>query len=354
MKKKLLGITLCAAALTLSTGITAFAGSWKEDALGRYYENDDGSRPVYAGWFTDPADGVVYGMDPDGYVMINSDFGSDSTDDQGRRVEATEEELQRAAERKAVLASRPSPAKKQAAADVAASAAKTSTAAVSTTRSSYQAEMRVFMEKYFMDARTKRTDTAIQVDGSEDNTQVTYGFKNPDGYRFISSTIWKSSKATAVNYKDYAFEMSYHFDAAASDADRSIYDNTYNQLTIAALGDTEGAAVLAYVQNERNNGNASFDRTGSSDTGNSYKLTYRNGLVTIYVTCSEIVPADENADTGAEATDTAAADTTETAATVSTSVIVAGQGTAAADSSAQDADAEDTADQSASGEDTAE
>ncbi len=343
MRKKLLGITVFAAALTLSTGITAFAGTWKEDALGKYYENDDGSRPVYAGWFTDPADGVVYGMDPDGYLMINSDMGSYRTDDQGRRVEPTEADLQRAAERKAELATRPSPAKKHAAAEVAADAAKSAAAASSTTRSSYQAEMKVFMEKLFTEAKTKRTDTTVQVDGSEDNTEVTYGFKNPDGYRFISSTIWKSAKATAVNYKDYAFEMSYHFDSAAKDM--SLYDNVYNQLAIAALGETEGPAVLDYVQTERNNGSSSFDRTGSTDTGNTYKLTYRNGLVNINVTCSEVVPQSEDtADTeAAEApeADSAAADTTVS----TTSVIVAGQ---AAQTQDDTQDTQDTQDAEAS------
>lgn len=355
MKKKLLGITLFAAALTLSTGITAFAGTWKEDALGKYYENDDGSRPVYAGWFTDPADGAVYGMDPDGYVMVNSDMGSYRTDDQGRRIDPTEEDLQRAAERKAELATRPSPAKKHAAAEVAADAAKSASAASSTTRSSYQAEMRVFMEKLFNEAKTKRSDATVQVDGSEDNTEVTYGFKNPDGYRFISSTIWKSAKATAVNYKDYAFEMSYHFDSAAKDM--SVFDNVYNQLTVAALGETEGPAVLEYVQTERNNGSSSFDRTGSTDTGNSYKLTYRNGLVTITVTCSEIVPQSETpADT--EAAETPEADTADTADTTvsTTSVIVAGQAAQTQDDDTQDTagtDGQETTGEETTGEDTA-
>ena len=123
MRKKILGFTAAAFVLTMSTGITAFAGSWKEDAIGRYYENDDGSRPVYAGWFTDPADGAVYAMDPDGYTMPNSNMGSFRTDDMGRRIDKTEEDLKRENERKAELAKRPSPAKKQAAADIAADAA---------------------------------------------------------------------------------------------------------------------------------------------------------------------------------------------------------------------------------------
>lgn len=323
MRKKFLAITVFAAALTLATGITAFAGTWKEDALGRYYENDDGSRPVYAGWFTDPADGSVYGMDPDGYVMVNSNMGSFRTDDQGRRIEKTEADLQREAERKVELATRPSPAKKAAAADVAADAAKSATSASSTTRSSYQAEMKVFMEKILGDVKSKRTDTTIQTDGSEDNTEVTYGFKNPDGYRFISTTIWKSSRPTGINYKEHAFELTYHFDAASSDADRSLYDNAYNSLVIAALGQTEGGAALDYIQNERNSGTTSFDRTGNTDTGNTYNITYRNGLVSFSVTCSEI---DPTVNTQLESTEEETVEiTTEDSTPVSTTITVGGQ-----------------------------
>lgn len=322
MRKRLFGITVLAAALTLATGITAFAGTWKEDALGKYYENDDGSRPVYAGWFTDPADGAVYGMDPDGYVMVNSDMGSFRTDDQGRRIDKTEADLQREAERKAELASRPSPAKAAAAADVAAAAAKSSTAASSTIRSSYQAEMKVFMDTILNDAKAKRTDKTILADGSEDNTEVTYGFKNPDGYRFISASIWKTARTTGVNYKEQAFDLSYHFDAASSDADRGIYDDAYNRLVIAALGDTAGAAALDYVQTERNNGNTSFNQTGNTDSGNTYTITYRNNLVSFSVICSGV---DATANTEAESTeDTAAEETTVEDTTPVSNTIVAG------------------------------
>ena len=59
MKKRFLSMAAVALALSISTGMTAFAGSWKSDENGKYYENDDGSRPVYAGWFTDPDDGAM-------------------------------------------------------------------------------------------------------------------------------------------------------------------------------------------------------------------------------------------------------------------------------------------------------
>lgn len=351
MRKRLIGIAVFSAALTLATGITAFAGTWKEDTHGKYYENDDGSRPVYGNWFTDPETGIVYGMDLDGYVMIDSVMGSYRTDDEGRRVEPTEEELQRAAERKAERASRPSPSKQQDAADLAAAAAKSSTAATTTQRVSYQAEMKTFMDKIFIATGEKRTDKSILSDASEDNTQTTYGFKNPDGYRFITAYLWKTSKETSPNYKEQAFEMSYHFDAASSDADRSIYDDAYNQLVIAALGDTEGKAVLDYVQEQRNESNTSFNREGNTDAGNHYKLTYRNNLVSISIVCSEITPEAEAAaeEEGAETENT---ETTET--TVTTSVIVAGQGSASQDTEAEDTASEDTAsDDDTASEDTA-
>lgn len=295
MRKKILGFTAAAFVLTMSTGITAFAGSWKEDAIGRYYENDDGSRPVYAGWFTDPADGAVYAMDPDGYTMPNSNMGSFRTDDMGRRIDKTEEDLKRENERKAELAKRPSPAKKQAAADIAADAATagTSRAATGTLRSTFQAEMEAFMNKILLQVQDKRTETTIRTAGTENNTEITYGFQNPDGYVFITSSIWKTSKSTAANYKEQAFEMSYHFDSAVADIEA--YNEAYNQLMVAALGETTGPAVLDYIQTERNSGHTSFDKTGATDSGNTYTVKYRDGLVSLAIVCSEVDPTASSA-----------------------------------------------------------
>ncbi len=290
MKKKLLGITAFAAALTLSTGITAFAGTWKEDSWGRYYENDNGTRPVYGGWFTDPADGAMYAMDPDGYVMRNAEMGEFRTDDMGKRIEKTEAELRQEEERRAHLATRPNPGKSQAAASVAASAAKNgaSTTATGTVRTTFQAEMEEFSFKIMKDIRDKRTDTTIRPVENEDNTVHTYGFKNPDGYQFLSSTTWKNTKEDSINYKPYSYELCYHFDSAM--ADIALYNEAYNQMAIIALGSNAGPAALEAIQVERNNGSASFDQSGSTDTGNAYNVKYRNGLVTITVTCSGVDP----------------------------------------------------------------
>ena len=300
MKKKLLGFTAAALMLTMSTGITAFAGTWKEDSLGRYYENEDGTRPVYAGWFTDPADGAVYAMDPDGYTMPNSNMGSFRTDDMGRRIEKTEADLKREAERKALLAKRPSPAKKQAAAELAADAVEkqNSRAAKGTLRPTYQAEMEAFMNKILMDVQDKRQENTIKTAGTEDNTEITYGFQNPDGYVFISSTLWKTAKETSINYKEQAFEMYYHFDSAMAEIE--LYNEAYNQLTVAALGETKGPAVLETIQVERNKGNNNFTETGKTDSGNTYTVKYSNGLVSLSVVCSEVDPAAAEAEAEAK------------------------------------------------------
>ena len=44
MKKETLRLSVLAAALTLSTGITAFAGQWQQDGKGWYYVQDNGDR----------------------------------------------------------------------------------------------------------------------------------------------------------------------------------------------------------------------------------------------------------------------------------------------------------------------
>ena len=43
MRKNLVRVGVLAAAMTMATGITAFAAGWKQDTNGWYYEYDDGS-----------------------------------------------------------------------------------------------------------------------------------------------------------------------------------------------------------------------------------------------------------------------------------------------------------------------
>ncbi|MDD3252695.1 MAG: hypothetical protein PHV18_09060 [Lachnospiraceae bacterium] len=338
MRKKLLVMAATAAALTLSTAITAFAGSWQTDSWGKYYQNDDGSFPVYAGWFTDPADGAMYYMDPDGYAMLGTTVEGYWLGDDGRRVDKTEEDLQREAERKAYLASRPSPAKIGASADVAAAAVKTATAATGTLRTTYLAEMEAFAEKILTEARDKRTDTTVKPALTKNNTYITYGFTNADGYPFITSTNWKVLKSTVADFHENAVEITYHYDAVGA-PDNVIYEDAFRQLLIASLGNTEGQATFDAITAERAAGTTTFDRSAQTDTGNSYTLTYRDNLVTVKVVCSEVAPASEET---AEDTAEAAEDTTADTTTTTTSVIVAGQGKAA--DTTDEADDADTTD----------
>ena len=52
---------------------------------------------------------------------------------------------------------------------------------------------------------------------------------------------------------------------------------------VAALGETTGPAVLDYIQTERNSGHTSFDKTGATDSGNTYTVKYRDGLVSLAI-----------------------------------------------------------------------
>lgn len=321
MKKRFLSMAAVAFALSLSTGMTAFAGSWKSDENGKYYENDDGYRPVYAGWFTDPEDGAMYYMDPDGYAMTNTKVEGYRLDDDGRRIEKTEEDLQREAARKAELASRPSPARKAAAAEVAADAAKNATTATTTGRTSYQSEMKVFMDKYFIEAGKACTNDDIAGTTDEDNTQIVYAFKTRDGYHFLEASEWLSVKESSTNYKPQAFDLFYNFNAMGGE-EATIFGNAFNQMVIAAVGETEGQAVIDAINEARNAETASFNRSGNTDSGNTYTLTYSNGSATLSVTCSEqdsIAAEAEQAKEEAEAN-------AEAEQTATSTVLVAGQG----------------------------
>jgi len=86
MKKLRLFIAIMAVSASMS--VTAFAGQWKQDSVGWWYQNDDGSYPVNA-WIQDTnwkwyyfnetgymqttpitlADGTTYTFDTDGSCM---------------------------------------------------------------------------------------------------------------------------------------------------------------------------------------------------------------------------------------------------------------------------------------------
>ncbi len=340
MKKKLLGFGVLTAALTLATGITAFAAGWKQDTNGWYYEYDNGNWAT-CGWFTDPADNAMYYLDPDGYMMSGTTVEGFKLGDDGRRIEKTEEDIQREKERKARLASRPSPNKEMAAAELAADAAKTAVSASSTLRLSYQSEMKTFMDKHYIEAFKAMNELESEsVDRSvvEDNIETTYRFQAGGG-PVVEACLWKMSNEQSLNYKPEAIIMTYNRNLLGDANEIAVFENLFKNMNIASLGETEGQAVTDFYNAEVAAGNSRFDRTGTTDTGNSYTLAYRSGKVTISVVCSEYVaPAEGAENTEAAQTQEAAAPAEEV---VTSKVIVAGA--AAEETASEETAAEETA-----------
>ena len=59
--------------LMLGGGITSFAGEWKSDSIGYWYEKEDGNY-IVSDWFMD--DGKYYYFNGDGYMMSNAWIGN--------------------------------------------------------------------------------------------------------------------------------------------------------------------------------------------------------------------------------------------------------------------------------------
>ena len=72
--KKLYPLLLCSILFTLALSFSCFAGSWKQDAKGYWYQNDDGSYPKNT-WQWIDADGdhiaYCYYFDAEGYCLLN-------------------------------------------------------------------------------------------------------------------------------------------------------------------------------------------------------------------------------------------------------------------------------------------
>lgn len=74
MKKKLTTLLL-AACTSIAMAFTSFAGSWKLDVNGYWYQNNDGSYPVSRWqWIDDNSDGIAecFYFDENGYVLMNA------------------------------------------------------------------------------------------------------------------------------------------------------------------------------------------------------------------------------------------------------------------------------------------
>ncbi len=67
-------LKLFASTLFLTIGITfiAAAGEWKQDSVGWWYQNDDGSYPKNT-LFKDPDSGLTHYFDSTGYMLYNCD-----------------------------------------------------------------------------------------------------------------------------------------------------------------------------------------------------------------------------------------------------------------------------------------
>ena len=72
--KKFNKVLLCTTVfLMLGGGITSFAGEWKSDSIGYWYEKEDGNY-IVSDWFMD--DGKYYYFNGDGYMMSNAWIGN--------------------------------------------------------------------------------------------------------------------------------------------------------------------------------------------------------------------------------------------------------------------------------------
>ncbi len=75
MKRKGLAIAGLVAGLSVLTSMTAFAGEWKQDATGWWWQNDDGSYPVSTWqWLDGNNDGFAerYYFNEAGYLATNT------------------------------------------------------------------------------------------------------------------------------------------------------------------------------------------------------------------------------------------------------------------------------------------
>ena len=75
MKKKELMVLGLAAIMSLSLPLLSYAGEWKEDNIGKWYQNDDGTYPV-SQWkwieFNNGGLELCYYFNESGYLVVNA------------------------------------------------------------------------------------------------------------------------------------------------------------------------------------------------------------------------------------------------------------------------------------------
>lgn len=303
MKRKVVGLLSAAAAITLMNGITAFAGTWVPSVNGVgeegwMYQKDDGSFQGM-GWFTDPETNLEYYFDPDGFMMSGTHVEGYWLDDSGVKHEKTEAQAEAEQRRAEELASRQSPGREaQAATDAGKTAVQTGLA-VSTRRLVYSNEMLKLYDSIFLEAKKGLLKSEYKdYTGSinKDNIQTTYYYDVRDMGRVLEGTIWKSSKVGSVNYTPYAIEIKYNRSVVPNREDSQYFETAFKSLMTAALGEVEGQNVVARVSQDAPDSDVTYTLSGTTDTGNTYELTYKYSTVDIKVICSEIDPEAENAE----------------------------------------------------------
>ena len=330
MRKKLAGLLTVTAALTILSVSQAFAGTWQQDTNGWKYLNDDGSYQGM-GWFTDPATGSEYYFDPDGYMMHGTHVEGYWLDDSGVKHEKSEAEIEAENRRKEKLASRPAPGKEASAAAEAAKTAVTNGVASGTKRVIYSQEMLKLYDSIFLEAKkglVKSEYKDYKGSISKDNLQTTYYYDVQDRGRVLEGIIWKSSKEGSASYTPYAIEMKYNRNLVPEREDSQYFETAFKSLLTAALGQNEGQNVYNRVVTDAANSDANYTLNGTTDTGNTYELTYRYNTADIKVICSEADSAEEIAAAEAAAAEAASQsefEETEAQAQQTTSVITAGQ-----------------------------
>ncbi len=333
MKKKIMGILAVSAAMTLFTSISSYAGWVKEERGWRYYY--DSNTYAGCGWFTDPATGLEYHLNPDGYAMTETHVQGYYLDADGVKHEKSAKQIELEEKRKKREAARANPGKKVAAATAAAKAAQTGTMAQGTTRMVFQYEMKSFMNAIYKDLRVNNQNHSLGGHAKqEDNTATVYCFHNQDNREILLSTIWMIANKKNPDYREQAFELQYDTNILTEEADIALFTTAFNRFVTATLGDNTGAAMLGDAANELAAGSTSFQRQGNTDTGNSYTFTYKNGIYHISIICSEIEPAAPAEDAAAtdegdasQGGENTAANEETAAADSNSSIITVGQAT---------------------------
>ena len=349
MRKKVLLTSFLAVSLMASLSLTSFAG-WEQDNYGWYYVNNNGVR-LGGGWFTDPDTKLVYYMDPGGYMMSDTMVEGYKLAVDGHRLDKTPEQLEAEAKKAQEKASKPTPNKVRLQIESAGKEAVSRGYSVWTLRTHYQSEMQAFMDKIFKSMadeiykdRKERRDQAYKEakeaaqaaslaneDGSsvgemsvdlsklyptstlatKDNEAVHYSiYRLEDKQDIIAASYSKISKKDTLRYLPYAFELSYNRGITSSESDLAAFDQGYKKLLIASLGQEQGNAVYEQVMA----GTLADGATGNTDSGNTFEVINKDGIVKIRVTCSEQTAESESENTEAENTETEENSSEQTAA----------------------------------------